>query len=77
MLARYIYWNPDGNLSCIFFGRKNIKMEPGIKGCRRGTGTEKKGCFAHVVNVWHVEHVGIAKYHRHQKGVIDIRYVSS
>ena len=37
--------NPDGNLSCIFFGRKNIETGLGIKGRRRGTGAEKKGAL--------------------------------
>ena len=40
--------NPDGNLSCIFLAKRIREMGPGFKGCRRGTGAGKKGCFAHV-----------------------------
>ena len=37
--------NPDGNLSCIFLAKRTREMEPGFKGCRRGTGAKKKGAL--------------------------------
>ena len=57
MLARYLYWKSRLQPVLYLFRRKNIETGPGIKGCRRSTGTEKNGCFAHVVPVWHVEHI--------------------
>ena len=44
--------NLDSNLFWTdSFDRKNLKMEPGEKGCRRGTGAEKQRCFAQVDHV--------------------------
>ena len=69
--------NLDGNLSRTdSFGRKNFEFGPGEKGCQRGTGAEKQRWFQHVDHVWHVNTFN-AKHHRHRKGVLDIRYVSS
>ena len=40
--------NPIGSLSSIFLSKRIREMGSGCKGCRRGTGAEKKGCFAHA-----------------------------
>ena len=72
-----VYWKPERRPVSNLFWQKEYQDGTGKEGGRRGTGAEKEGCFAHVVPVWHIEHVRSAKHHRHQKGVLDIRYVSS
>ena len=60
-----------------FLAERTSRWDLESKGAGAAQVRRKKGCFAHVVNVYHVEHVGIVKHHRHGKGVLDIRYASS